>query len=157
MHENTWKPCIAFTHYNMHENTWEHALHSHITTCMKTHGNMHCIHILEHACIHAFTTCMHSHITTFTLQHACIHTLEQAGVGLMLGEEKGVDGVVVKQLVPRGSADRNGRVRKCMRVYIMYVCVCMYVYIHTYICIHTHIYTCICRCMYVYIDVYARA
>ena len=29
----------------------------------------------------------------------------------MLGEERGVTGVVVKQLVPRGSADRNGNVR----------------------------------------------
>jgi C-terminal processing protease CtpA/Prc len=28
----------------------------------------------------------------------------------MLGEERGVAGVVVKQLVPRGSADRTGRV-----------------------------------------------
>ena len=36
---------------------------------------------------------------------------EQAGVGLMLGEERGVEGVVVKQLVPRGSADRAGVVR----------------------------------------------
>ena len=36
---------------------------------------------------------------------------EQAGVGLMLGEERGVQGVVVKQLVPRGSADRTGVVR----------------------------------------------
>lgn len=36
---------------------------------------------------------------------------EQAGVGLMLGEDKGASGVVVKQLVPKGSADRNGRVR----------------------------------------------
>ena len=35
---------------------------------------------------------------------------KQAGVGLMLGEELGRDGVVVKQLVPRGSADRSGRV-----------------------------------------------
>jgi len=35
---------------------------------------------------------------------------KQAGVGLMLGEEKGVAGVVVKQLVPRGSADRTGSV-----------------------------------------------
>lgn len=30
----------------------------------------------------------------------------------MLGEEPGVDGVVVKQLVPRGSADRTGKVRQ---------------------------------------------
>ena len=29
----------------------------------------------------------------------------------MLGEEKGIEGVVVKQLVPRGSADRTGSVR----------------------------------------------
>jgi len=36
---------------------------------------------------------------------------EQAGVGLMLGEERGMEGVVVKQLVPRGSADRTGSVR----------------------------------------------
>ena len=28
----------------------------------------------------------------------------------MLGEERGIAGVVVKQLVPRGSADRTGRV-----------------------------------------------
>ncbi len=32
-------------------------------------------------------------------------------MGLMLGEERGVQGVVVKQLVPRGSADRTGVVR----------------------------------------------
>ena len=28
----------------------------------------------------------------------------------MFGEERGVEGVVVKQLVPRGSADRTGKV-----------------------------------------------
>lgn len=46
----------------------------------------------------------------------------------MLGEQQGVDGVVVKQLVPRGSADRNGRVsvrlwiflRACAHVLCLY-------------------------------------
>lgn len=35
---------------------------------------------------------------------------EQAGVGLMLGENTNFDGVVVKQLVPKGAADRTGKV-----------------------------------------------
>ena len=39
---------------------------------------------------------------------ACI---EQAGVGLLLGEQKDSPIVSVKQVVPRGSADRTGRIR----------------------------------------------
>lgn len=38
------------------------------------------------------------------------HT-EQAGVGLLLGEQKDSNIVLVKQVVPRGSADRTGRIR----------------------------------------------
>ena len=36
---------------------------------------------------------------------------EQAGVGLLLGEQKDSPIVSVKQVVPRGSADRTGRIR----------------------------------------------
>jgi hypothetical protein len=36
---------------------------------------------------------------------------EQAGVGLMLAEEPNGTSIIVKQLVPRGSADRSGKVR----------------------------------------------
>ena len=36
---------------------------------------------------------------------------EQAGVGLLLGEHKDSSVVMVKQVVPRGSADRTGRIR----------------------------------------------
>lgn len=36
---------------------------------------------------------------------------EQAGVGLLLGEQKDSAIVSVKQVVPRGSADRTGRIR----------------------------------------------
>mmetsp|Transcript_59912 Transcript_59912/g.143226 ORF Transcript_59912/g.143226 Transcript_59912/m.143226 type:complete len:409 (-) Transcript_59912:12-1238(-) len=36
---------------------------------------------------------------------------KQAGVGLMLGENTNFDGVVVKQLVPKGAADRTGKVK----------------------------------------------
>ena len=39
---------------------------------------------------------------------------EQAGVGLMLGENSEGDGSVVKQLVPKGAAERTGKVR-CSR------------------------------------------
>ncbi len=34
----------------------------------------------------------------------------QAGIGIMFGDDKGAPGVIVKQLVPRGSAERNGKV-----------------------------------------------
>ncbi len=49
----------------------------------------------------------------------CMLRAEQAGVGLMLAEETNGSGIVVKQLVPRGSADRTGRVRSlsmCQRI-----------------------------------------
>lgn len=36
---------------------------------------------------------------------------EQAGVGLLLGEQKDSSIVSVKQVVPRGSADRTNRIR----------------------------------------------
>ena len=36
---------------------------------------------------------------------------EQAGVGLLLGEQEESKAVTVKQVVPRGSADRAGKVK----------------------------------------------
>ena len=54
----------------------------------------------------------------------------------MLGEEAGVDGVVVKQLVPRGSADRAGKVRPplltLVKLYLSCTLVC-FEHVHSFV------------------------
>ena len=49
---------------------------------------------------------------------------EQAGVGLLLGEQKDSSIVSVKQVVPRGSADRTNRIRVGDQVGIVFKCLC---------------------------------
>jgi len=77
-----------------------------------------------------------------------VRAAEQAGVGLLLGEQKDSSLVSVKQVVPRGSADRTNRIRVGdqvpatwrvvwrmarghMHVY-MYMYMYMYIYMYMY-------------------------
>jgi hypothetical protein len=140
----------------------------------------HCVLSLALFLARALSSLSLSLARSFSLYLSLSLSAEQAGVGLLLGEQKDSSIVSVKQVVPRGSADRTNRIRvgdQILRVgdvdatgmgvtdlrnLIIGEQVNKHTHTHARAHTHTHTYThtrihiCVCLCVYMhimYIDV----